>query len=87
MITVENEFEVAEDKNLYDVEPGEAFVGTVADSDGDDWTGLFVRTKDSVVYVEDPSVGFDAVEDDNYSPLTVKNFKLADVTVTVTEVY
>lgn len=89
VITVENDFDVEAGKSLTEVDPGVAFLGTVKDIDGDVQTGLFLRTADGVVLVEDPSIQFESFES-NDDPLyvpRVEGYKVADITVTVDDAY
>jgi hypothetical protein len=88
MITVENDFEVAESKTAGEIDPGTAFVGTIEDSQGEEQTGLFFRTSTGVILVEDPGVEFDSFDEGDtvYSP-AVEGYKTADVTVHVDDAY
>jgi hypothetical protein len=89
VITVENEFDVETGKSLTEVNPGVAFIGAVKDINEDVQTGLFLRTADGVVLVDDPAVEFETFsvdEDPSYAP-RVEGFKLADITVTVDDIY
>jgi hypothetical protein len=85
MINVNNDYEVAGSKNLAEVDTGAAFIGTVQDVDGDDYTGVFIRTANSVVFLDDAGVEFGDCEWDGEAPCV--GFKYADLDVTVTNVY
>jgi hypothetical protein len=70
---------------LTDVEVGTAFMGSVNDTDGDEQTGLFIRTRGGVVFLEDLDIQFDTFEegDDEYYVPKVRNFVEADITITI----
>lgn len=88
-IYIENEFDSPANKPLTEVEIGTAFLGTVEDSNGEEREGLFLRTYNGVVWVEDLEVEFDTFdeyESPDYVP-KVTGFVACDITVRVDEVH
>lgn len=88
-IYVDNDYtSPADGKPLTEVEIGTAFLGTVEDSNGEEREGLFFRTYNGVVWVEDLEVEFDTFSEydsDDYVP-KVRGYVSADVTVRVDEI-
>jgi hypothetical protein len=84
MINVENSYDTPAKKSLGEVDPGEAFIGVVEDVNGDEQTGVFVRTATGVVLLDDPTVEFESFDRDDtvYAP-EAAGFRYADITVTV----
>lgn len=90
MIHIDNRFEVRNTvMPLTDVEVGTAFLGVVEDSEGEEHSGLFFRTYNGVLFLEDLSVVFDTFSEDDDSDYVpkVKNYSEVDVSITVEHVY
>lgn len=87
MINVENEYTVPAKKSLGEVDPGEAFLGTVEDVNGEEQTGVFIRTATGIVLLDDVTVEFESFDqgDTIYSP-EAAGFQYASITVTVDSV-
>ena len=68
------------------IEAGTAFLGTVNSTSGNnEYSGLFIRTANTLFFVEEPHIEFDSFEefDGEYSP-EIKNFREVNVEVVVT---
>ena len=59
-----------------DIEPGSSFFGTATDVDGEDATGVFVKTFEEIVFLDAPQVIFPY-------DVEVSNFHYIDIDVTV----
>ncbi len=87
MINVVNEYQEDVDvQNVYDLDNGQTFLGTVEDIDGEPRTGVFLKAGSTLVLLDDAELEFGSA-DDSYETLKVSNYKTADITVTVTDAY
>lgn len=86
-ITVENEYEsdqAGTDTN--DIDVGTAFVGTLEDNQGDDQSGVFIRTNEGVVSLDNVEAEFATPDSYGENP-KVRNCKYADITVRVDDTW
>jgi len=87
MITVNNTYET-ESTDAASIDIGEAFLGRVADIDGEERSGVFIRTATGLTLLDDPSVEFDTFtsSDSGYAP-KVFDYQTADITVNVEDAW
>jgi hypothetical protein len=86
MITVRNENTKKSAVYAANIEAGTAFTGTVDSRDCGEYTGLFVRAAETLVYLAEPEVAFDIFEeiDGEYSP-EIQNFAEVNIEVIIVD--
>lgn len=87
-VSVINDHEIEKGTSLTDISVGTVFLGTLEDNDGESCSGVFIRTHNYVVFVDQISTEFADV-DDYYgdSAATVVGYREVDITVSVDYVY
>jgi hypothetical protein len=87
-ISVENEYECEQSgQETHSIDIGTAFVGTLEDVNGDDKTGVFIRTNEGIVFLDDVEAEFDTPDSYNDDLAKVRNYKNADITVRVDDTW